>query len=399
MIVKPKVRAFVCVTSHPTGCEAHVNEQIEVVKNAGISAAGPKNVLVIGASTGYGLASRIVAAFGYQANTIGVFFERPSHNGKTATAGYYNTVGFENAAAKAGVGAWSVNGDAFSPEIKDQVANLIQEHMGKVDLVIYSLAAPRRTDPATGEVFKSALKPIGNAYSNKYLDTDKRTVEVASLDPATDEEIAGTVKVMGGEDWKLWMDLLQSQDLLADGVLTVAYDYIGPKVTWPIYYHGTIGKAKVHLNQTAKTLTESLSGIGGRALVSVNKAVVTQASSAIPGVNLYITLLFKIMKEKGLHEGVIEQIVRLFRDRLFAGDAGIPVDEEGRVRVDDWEMKEEVQSAIEAVWDEVTTETLDQYTDFAGYRDDFLRLFGFNIAGVNYEEDVEIEVDVPSLKG
>ncbi len=397
MIVKPKVRAFLCVTAHPTGCAQHVQEQIQYVKAQSHPEKGPKNVLVIGASTGYGLATRIVSAFGYGANSLGIFFERPSSNGKTASAGWYNSAAFEVEAETAGLGAWSLNGDAFSDEMKIAARDLIREKMGKIDLVVYSLASPRRTDPRSGTTYKSSLKPIGRSYTNKVLDTDKVTVESASLEPATDEEIEATVKVMGGEDWKLWIETLKEDNLLEANVITVAYDYIGPKVTWPIYYHGTIGKAKDHLKATAGEIGEILSPLGGRAIVSVNKAVVTQASSAIPGVNLYITLLFKIMKAKGIHEGVIEQMDRLFRDRLYA-PGGVPVDHQGLIRIDDYEMRDDIQEHIGTIWDEVSSSNLKDYADFEGYRQEFLRLFGFEFPGVDYEEDVDVELDIPSLK-
>ncbi|MFW5883245.1 MAG: enoyl-ACP reductase FabV [Verrucomicrobiota bacterium] len=398
MIVKPRVRAFVCVTAHPEGCAAHVREQIEVVRQQGAIANGPKKVLVIGASTGYGLASRITAAFGAGADTVGVFFERPSTNGKTATPGWYNTAAFEAEAQKAGLKAVSLNGDAFSRDLKAQTIEAVREHLGKVDLVVYSLAAPRRTDPETGEVFKSALKPIGRDYSNKYLDTDKRAIDHASLEAATDEEIRHTVKVMGGEDWRLWIEALDNANLLAEGCQTVAYDYIGPKVTWPIYKDGTIGQAKKDLRMQAASIDDRLrSSVAGHAYVSVNKAIVTQASAAIPGVNLYITMLFKQMKEKGGHEGAIEQINRLFRERLYTGE-GVPLDEQGLIRIDDLEMRPEIQQAIAEAWPKVSTETLDQYCDFAAYQRDFLRLFGFEIEGVDYTQDVEIEVPIPSLQ-
>lgn len=397
MIVKPKVRAFLCVTAHPTGCARHVQEQIQYVRNQPKAERGPKNVLVIGASTGYGLATRIVSAFGYKANTLGVFFERPSSNGKTASAGWYNTAAFEAQAAEAGLGAWSLNGDAFSDELKAKAYAIIREKMGSVDLVVYSLAAPRRTDPRSGMTYKSTLKPIGRSYTNKILDTDRGTVESASLEPATEEEIEATVKVMGGEDWKRWIEGLNEEGLLADQPLTVAYDYIGPKVTWPIYYQGTIGKAKEHLKASAAEIEDILSPSGGKALVSVNKAVVTQASSAIPGVNLYITLLFKIMKAKGIHEGVIEQMDRLFRERLYVSHS-IPLDEQGLIRIDDYEMRDDIQERIAAIWDEVDTENLHKFADFDGYQKDFLQLFGFEMEGIDYEKDVEIELDIPSLK-
>ncbi len=393
MIIRPKVRGFVCVTAHPTGCAANVREQIEHVKRQPAIEGGPKNVLVVGASTGYGLASRIAAAFGCQSNTLGVFFERPSERGRTATPGWYNSVAFENEAKAAGLYASSINGDAFSNEIKAQAIERIKADMGKIDLVVYSLASPRRTDPETGEVYRSTLKPIGADYSNKYLDTDKKTIQEASLEAATDEDIQNTVKVMGGEDWKLWIQALKDADLLAEGCKTVAYDYIGPEVTWPIYKDGTIGRAKIDLRRAKDAINESIAGLNGEAHVSVNKAVVTQASSAIPGVNLYITILFKIMKELGGHEGCIEQMSRLFSDRLYKSGSPVPVDALGLIRMDDWEMETKIQDAVTDVWPKVNTETVDTLTDFEGYQTEFLRLFGFGIDGVDYEAEVEPEVD------
>lgn len=391
MIITPKVRGFVCVTAHPTGCAAHVQEQIDRVKSQPAIAGGPTNVLVIGASTGYGLASRIAAAFGCGANTVGVFFERPAEKGRTATAGWYNTIAFEQQAKAAGLKAKSINGDAFSDEIKVETIAAIKSHLGgKVDLVVYSLASPRRTDPKTGEVYKSVLKPIGRDYSNKYLDTDKKTVQDASVEAATDEDIRNTVKVMGGEDWELWIDALLAADALAEGCQTVAYDYVGPQVTWPIYKEGTIGRAKLDLRRAKDAINAKLRAVGGKAHVSVNKAVVTQASSAIPGVNLYITILFKIMKEKGGHEGCIEQIRRLYADRLYA-PGGAPTDSNGLIRMDDLEMRAEIQDAVTEVWPKVQTETIDRYCDFAGYQAEFLKLFGFGLPGVDYEADVAIE--------
>lgn len=396
MIIKPKIRAFICVTAHPEGCAAHVREQIAHIRGIGRIAGGPRNVLIIGASAGYGLATRIVSAFGAGSSTVGVFFERPAQGEKTATAGWYNTAAFEAESAAAGIPAWSVNGDAFSASVKDQVEQILRAKTGPADLVVYSLAAPRRTDPVTGQVWKSALKPIGAPYSNKYLDTDKRSVEIGTLDPATEEDIDGTIKVMGGEDWALWIDQLSAAGLLAPGARTIAYDYIGPEVTWPIYHQGTIGRAKQHLRDTADRLHQRLAATGGGAWVSVNKGVVTQASSAIPGVNLYLTLMFKVMKEKGLHEGCIEQIDRLFRQRLCTGGP-VPVDSSRLIRVDDWEMRPDVQSAISAVWPLVSTETLSRYADFEGYRDEFLKLFGFGLPGVDYEADVSPDRPIPSL--
>lgn len=392
MIIKPKVRGFVCVTSHPTGCAAHVQEQIDYVKSQGKIADGPKNVLIIGSSTGYGLASRISAAFGCGSNTLGIFFERESMKGRTATAGWYNSIAFEKQAKAAGLFAKSLNGDAFSNEIKEQALEIIKNDMGgKIDLVIYSLASPRRTDPNTGEIYKSALAPIGRDYSNKYLDTDKKTIQNATLSAATDEDINNTVKVMGGEDWEIWINALLDQDLLADGCQTVAYDYIGPQVTWPIYRDGTIGQAKLDLRRAKAALNAKLEKINGIAHVSVNKAVVTQASSAIPGVNLYVTVLFKVMKEQGGHEGCVEQIYRLLKDRLYNGGE-TPLDDLGLIRMDDLEMLSKIQDSITATWPKIETDTIDTHCDFDGYQKEFLKLFGFGVAGVDYEEDVEVEI-------
>ncbi|HAT60178.1 MAG TPA: bifunctional NADH-specific enoyl-ACP reductase/trans-2-enoyl-CoA reductase [Opitutae bacterium] len=393
MIIRPKVRGFVCVTAHPTGCAANVQEQIDYVKKQSPVENGPKNVLIVGASTGYGLASRITAAFGCGANTLGIYFERPSERGRTATPGWYNSVALEKAAKTDGLFASSINGDAFSNEIKEQAIERIKSGMGKIDLVIYSLASPRRTDPNTGETYRSALKPIGADYSNKYLDTDRRSIQEATVEAATDEDIQNTVKVMGGADWELWIQALKEADLLSEGFKTVAYDYIGPKVTWPIYKDGTIGQAKVDLRRAKAAINEFVSDLSGEAHVSVNKAVVTQASSAIPGVNLYITILFKIMKELGGHEGCIEQMQRLFSDRLYNRGGNVPIDELGLIRMDDWEMEKTVQDKITKVWPLVSTENLEELTDFEGYQTDFLRLFGFGIKGVDYEADVEPAVD------
>ncbi|OUW16343.1 MAG: trans-2-enoyl-CoA reductase [Opitutales bacterium TMED158] len=392
MIIRPKVRGFVCVTAHPTGCAANVQEQIDYVKSQPAIADGPKNVLVIGASTGYGLASRVAAAFGCGSNTFGIFFERPSERGRTATPGWYNSVALEKQANAAGLYARSLNGDAFSQEIKDQAIERIKADMGKIDLIVYSLAAPRRTDPSTGEVYKSTLKPIGRNYSNKYLDTDKKTIQEAELEAATEEDINATVKVMGGEDWELWIQALKDAELLADGCKTVAYDYIGPKATWPVYKDGTIGRAKIDLRRAKKAINQSLEDVKGEAHVSVNKAVVTQASSAIPGVNLYITILFKIMKEKGGHEGCIEQMARLFSDRLYNG-SDVPLDDLGLIRMDDWEMESAIQDAVAEVWPKVETDTVDELTDFEGYQAEFLRLFGFGVESVDYEAEVEPVVE------
>ncbi|HEU5078591.1 MAG TPA: enoyl-ACP reductase FabV [Opitutaceae bacterium] len=392
MVIKPKVRGFVCVTAHPNGCAAHVQEQIDYVKAKGPIKNGPKKVLVIGASTGYGLASRITAAFGSNAATLGIFFERPSEEGRTATPGWYNTIAFTKAAQAAGLYAKNLNGDAFSDDMKRQAIELIKADMGQVDLVVYSLASPRRTHPKTGVVHKSVLKPVGSTFSNKTVDTDKGAVSEITIEPATEAEIADTTAVMGGEDWEMWIDALLAANVLAPGATTVAYSYIGPQVTWPIYKNGTIGLAKNDLERAGKRLDAKLKAHGyGRAFISVNKALVTQASSAIPVVPLYISILYKIMKEKGTHEGCIEQIQRLFATQMYNGSA-LNFDEGGRVRIDDLEMKPEVQSAVAQVWPKVTTENLESLTDIAGYRKEFLKLFGFGVRGIDYEADVEPHV-------
>lgn len=388
MVVNPKIRGFICITAHPEGCRQHVEEQIAYVKSKPQLTVKPKNVLVIGASTGYGLASRIVAAFAGGANTLGVFFERPAGGGRTASAGWYNTAAFEAAAQEAGYYAKSINGDAFSQKVKDLTIAQIKADLGHIDCVIYSLASPRRTDPITGETFSSVLKPIGSPFSAKTVDTDKKTIQSIELDPATDAEIDATERVMGGDDWALWIDALSNAKVLAPGATTVAYSYIGPEVTWPIYTRGTIGNAKAHLESTAHTLNARLQSIGGRAVVAVNKAVVTQASSAIPVVPLYVSILLKVMKEKGLHEGCIEQMYRLFDTQLASGK-DFTTDEKGRIRVDDWEMKPEIQAAVNAIWPTITTENLLELSDFEGYQKDFLKLFGFGAVDTSIPVNVE----------
>ncbi len=389
MIIKPKVRGFVCVTAHPAGCAAHVQEQIDYVKAGGPIADGPRKALILGASTGYGLASRITAAFGSGASTIGVFYDRPPDDGRLGTTGWYNTAAFHRAARAAGLYAKSVNGDAFSDEVKKQVIDLIKADLGPIDLVVYSLASPRRTHPKTGAVHKSVLKPIGQSYTNKTVDTDRGVVSEITIESATEQEIADTVAVMGGEDWEMWIDALDEAGLLAPGATTFAYDYIGPEVTWPIYHHGTIGQAKLDLRAAGKRIDARLKANGyGRAFISVNKALVTQASSAIPVVPLYISILYKIMKEKGLHEGTIEQIHRLFSAQLYNNGA-IHFDAEGRARIDDLEMRADVQRAVKEIWPQVTTENLAQLTDIDGYQKEFLKLFGFGLPGIDYEADAE----------
>ena len=395
MIIKPKIRGFICTTAHPEGCAAHVRQQIEHVRSKGPIAGAPKRVLVIGSSTGYGLASRIVPAFAGGAATLGVFFEKPSEPDRTGTAGWYNSAAFEREAHAAGLYAKSINGDAFSDAIKEQVIATIKADLGQVDAVIYSLASPRRTHPRTGVVHKSCLKPVGESYTNKTLDTDKGLVNTVTIEPATEAEIADTIAVMGGEDWEMWIDALSAAGVLAPGVVTVAYSYIGPSLTWAIYRNGTIGLAKENLEESADRISAKLAALEGHAWVSVNKALVTQASSAIPVVPLYISLLYRVMKAKGLHEGCIEQIQRLFADRLAPAAHPQP-DEDGRIRLDDWEMREDVQAEVAALWEKVSTENLAEIGDIVGYRAEFLRLFGFGLEGINYEAETDPNWAMPS---
>jgi len=396
MIIKPRVRGFVCITAHPVGCDAHVKEWISHIKSKGPITEGPKNVLVIGSSTGYGLASRIAAAFSSNAATLGVFFERPSEEGRPATPGWYNTIAFTEAARAAGLYAQNINGDAFSDAIKRQTLDLIKKDLGKVDLVIYSLASPRRTHPKTGVTTRSVLKPIGTTYTNKTVDTDKGIVSTVAIEPATEQEISDTVSVMGGEDWEMWMKALTDEGLLAPKAQSVAYSYIGPEVTWAVYKNGTIGMAKNDLERAAKAIHANLqTSVGGRAYISVNKALVTQASSAIPVVPLYIAILYKVMKAKGVHEGCIEQMQRLFADHLYSAH-GPRVDDAGRIRIDEKEMQPDIQNAVAAIWPNVTTENLGELTDIAGYRSEFLKLFGFGLSGVDPEKEVEPHVAMPS---
>ncbi|MBJ2174621.1 trans-2-enoyl-CoA reductase family protein [Aureibaculum sp. A20] len=395
MIIQPKTRGFICITSHPEGCAKNVQNQIDYIKSKS-PIDGAKNVLVIGASTGFGLASRITSAFGENAATIGVFFEKPPAEGRTASSGWYNTAAFEEQAHKAGLYAKSINGDAFSNEIKEQTAQLIKKDLGKIDLVIYSLASPVRTHPETGVRYKSTLKPIGNTYTNKTVDFHTGEVKEISIEACTEEDIVNTVTVMGGEDWQLWIDKLKKEGLLADNFKTVAYSYIGPKLTEPVYRKGTIGKAKDHLEATAFNITDGLKDIKGKAFVSVNKALVTQSSSAIPVIPLYISLLYKVMKEKNLQEGCIEQIYRLFKERLYLDE--IPVDSEGRIRIDDLEMRDDIQEKVAQLWKEATTESLSEIGDLEGYKDEFFNLFGFNFDGIDYEKDTNEMVSIPGLQ-
>ncbi len=388
MIIKPKVRGFICTTAHPVGCAKHVEEQIEYVKANKPAGEGPKNVLVIGCSNGYGLATRISAAFGYGANTLGVQFEKEPTEKRTASAGYYNTKAFEDFAAKEGVYAKSLNIDAFSNEAKEQVIELIKSDMGgKVDLIIYSLGSPRRTDPATGTTYSSALKAIGEPVTRKSLNTDTKQVADFTLDIATEEEIANTIKVMGGEDWELWINALADADVLAEGVKTTAYSYIGKELTWPIYGGATIGQAKADVDRAQTVVNEKLAGLNGSAFVSVLKAVVTQSSSAIPVMPLYLSTLIKVMKEEGTNEGCIEQTHGLLTKEMYA-DSELTLDEAGRIRMDLLELKDEVQKKVEDLWEQVTSENLEELTDFAAYQAEFFKLFGFGFDGVDYEADV-----------
>ncbi|WP_116472596.1 enoyl-ACP reductase FabV [Zobellella maritima] len=391
MIIKPKVRGFICTTTHPVGCEANVREQIAYVKAKGGLEQGPKKVLVIGASTGYGLASRINAAFGSGAATIGVFFEKPGTEKKPGSAGWYNAAAFDKAAKEEGLYAKSINGDAFSNACREQVIELIKQDLGQIDLVVYSLASPVRKMPDSGEVVRSALKPIGEPYKSTALDTNKDVLVEAVVEPANEQEIADTIKVMGGQDWELWMNALADAGVLADGARSVAYSYIGTDLTWPIYWHGTLGKAKEDLDRAARAIDAKLKAKGGSANVAVLKSVVTQASAAIPVMPLYISMAFKVMKEQGIHEGCIEQIQRLFAERLYSGEA-TPLDENHRIRLDDWELRDEVQNACREIWAQVKDDNIYQLTDYQGYKEEFLRLFGFGLTGVDYDADVNPEV-------
>lgn len=390
MIIKPKTRGFICTTAHPVGCAEQVSEQISYAKKQP-PIDGPKKVLVIGASTGYGLASRIISTFSAGADTIGVFFERPAADSRTASAGWYNTIAFDEAARQAGYFAKSINGDAFSNEIKIQTIDMIKKEFGQVDTIVYSLASPKRTHPHSGETFTSVLKPLHQPYTNKTVNFHTGEVTEVTIEPASDEEVRQTIAVMGGEDWEMWIHALSNAGVLANGVTTVAYSYIGPEITHAVYREGTIGQAKDHLEATAISLNSQLQSIGGRAFVSVNKALVTQSSAAIPVVPLYISLLYKVMKEQGVHEGCIEQIYRLFAERLFSGNP-IVVDEKGRIRIDDLEMKEPIQDAVAQLWAKVTTDNLESLSDIASYRKEFFQLFGFENESIDY--DVEVDPDL-----
>lgn len=401
LIIHPKVRGFICTTTHPLGCERNVRDQIAATRAQGVRSDGPKKVLVIGSSSGYGLAARISAAFGFGADTLGVFFEKPGSDKKAGTAGWYNAAAFDKFAKAQGLYSKSINGDAFSDQARAQVIELIKTEMGgQVDLVVYSLASPVRKLPSTGELKRSALKPIGAPYSSTAIDTNKDAITHATIEPATEQEIQDTVTVMGGQDWELWIDALAQAGVLAPAARTVAFSYIGTEITWPIYWHGALGRAKVDLDATAQRLNARLSANGGSANVAVLKSVVTQASAAIPVMPLYISIAFKVMKEQGLHEGTIEQLDRLFRERMYRAD-GQPgaVDEENRLRLDDWELKPEVQEAAKAIWPTVTTENLFETTDYASYKREFLKLFGFERDDVDYDAEVDPDVKFDVIEG
>lgn len=387
MVVQPKVRGFICTTSHPVGCEMAVKKQIDYVKSQPKTEGrfSPKKVLVIGSSMGYGLASRITAAYSCGAATLGVMFDKPANEKRPGTSGWYNTRAFEKFAAADGLYAKTVNGDAYSEECKREVIDIIKADMGKVDMVVYSLAAPRRTVGDT--VYSSVLKTTGEAYTNKTINLKTNTVSDITIEPATEEEIEATIKVMGGEDWEAWIDALKAADAIEDNAVTVAYSYIGPKLTHPMYFEGSIGRAKAHLYETSKKLTEKYAASGIKAYISVNKALVTQSSAAIPIVPLYISILYKVMKEKGVHEGCIEQMYRMFAK---LAQNPVPVDENGMIRMDDLEMQPEIQDEVTKLWNALNNDNLKESSDIDGYWEDFYNLFGFGIEGVDYDADVEI---------
>lgn len=395
MVIKPKIRGFICTNAHPAGCAAHVNEQIAYVKSQPQADSKPQNVLVIGASTGYGLASRITAAFGNGAKTLGVFFEKEPTEKKTASAGWYNTAAFQQAADEAGLWSKNINGDAFSHEIKAKAIETIKAELGKVDLVIYSLASPRRTDPDTGEVYSSTLKPIGEGVTTKNLNTSKRIIDSVSVEAANEAEIQGTIDVMGGADWELWIKALSEAGVLADGFKTTAYTYIGKKLTWPIYGHATIGRAKEDLDRAAAAIKASTEALSGQAYVTSLNAVVTQASSAIPIMPLYISAMFKVMKADGTYEGCIEQIQALFRENLYGESPRL--DDGGRLFQNYKELEDSVQDRVQAIWDGVETETIDEMTDYVGYHHEFLKLFGFDVDGVDYDADLSPLAEIKHL--
>ncbi len=392
MIVKPRIKGFLCTTSHPVGCANDVDRQIAHVVSEGKREGGPRKVLVIGASGGYGLASRISAAFGFGAATVGVFFERPATVKRTASPGWYKTAAFTEKAKSAGLYTANINGDAFSEALKDATCDLIEKDLGQVDLVVYSLAAPARQLP-DGSLVRSALKPIGEPFEGATIDFNSAELRPVSLEPASDEEVSDTVKVMGGEDWELWIEKLKARGLLAPGCITTNYTYLGSEVTWPIYHHGTIGRAKEDLDRACAALAAPMGSVDGKAYICVMKGLVTQAASAIPGMSIYLSLLFKAMKDAGTHEGCIEQTTRLFNTQLFGGDE-LRLDSEGRVRMDELELSDDIQQFVADNWSEVSESNLASLTDFAGYRQAFLELHGFDVEGTDYEAEVEAEVPI-----
>jgi enoyl-[acyl-carrier protein] reductase/trans-2-enoyl-CoA reductase (NAD+) len=400
MIIEPKIRGFICTTTHPVGCRANVQEQIDYTKAQTPLVNGPKRVLVVGSSTGYGLSSRIAAAFGCGAATIGVFLEKAGTERKSGSAGWYNTAAFDDLAKAEGLYSKSLNGDAFSHEMKQAVIETIKADLGQIDMVVYSLASPVRKMPETGELVRSSLKPMGETYTATAVDTNKDILIEASIEPATDEEIENTVTVMGGQDWELWINALADAGVLADGCKTVAYSYIGTEITWPIYWHGALGKAKMDLDRASRELNDKLASINGTANVSVLKSVITQASAAIPVMPLYIAMVFKKMREEGVHEGCIQQIFRMFSQRLYKNDGTLPdVDSENRLRLDDWELRDDIQQHCQDLWSKVTNENLRDVTDYQEYKDDFMKLFGFGVDGVDYTIDVNpvVEFDVKNV--
>ncbi|MFB1015460.1 MAG: trans-2-enoyl-CoA reductase family protein [Alteromonadaceae bacterium] len=395
MVIKPKIRGFICTNAHPAGCEAHVNEQIAYVKSQTQAEAKPKNVLVIGSSTGYGLATRITAAFGNNAKTLGIFFEKPPTEKKTGSAGWYNTAAFQKVADAAGIWSKNINGDAFSHEIKAKAIAMIKEELGQIDLVVYSLASPRRTDPDTGEVYSSTLKPIGQSVTTKNLNTSKRTIDEISVEAANNAEIQGTIDVMGGADWELWINALNDAGVLSSGFKTVAYTYIGKELTWPIYGKATIGKAKEDLDRAATAINDITENLNGEAHVTSLNAVVTQASSAIPIMPLYISAMFKVMKADGTYEGCIEQIQNLFIENIYSETPRL--DEKNRYRQNYKELEESVQQRVTDIWNTVDTDSIDELTDYVSYNHEFLKLFGFAVDGVDYEADLSPLVEINHL--
>jgi len=390
MVIEPKIRNNICLNAHPLGCAEQVKAQINYIK-AQNKIKSPKRVLVIGASNGYGLAARIVSTFSSGASTIGVGYERPGTKTRTGTAGWYNIESFKKEAEKEGCKAWNINGDAFSKEVKSEVSDIIRDNFGAVDLLIYSIAAPRRIDPETGEIYSSVIKPIGEKYTSKTVDFLTGEVREITAEAATEEEIAHTVKVMGGEDWGLWAKTLRESGLLAENFITVAFSYIGPSFTNAIYRHGTIGRAKTHLEESAAEINKLVEPLGGKSIISVNKALVTRASAVIPAVPLYISLLYKVMKAKKLHEGCIHQMYRLYGDYLFTNGA-VRTDHKGRIRLDDWEMRKDVQEQVAWLWEMVTTENVSMLSDIDGFREEFLRHHGFGMPGVDYHKDIQPDI-------